>query len=240
MALFFTRFFTQLQHKFHNISIHVNNVGIATFTRTKVYDAFINYQLKKNGVNFKTTPIVGAAGNTVSSSFKDAHENQPSSFYAVKEGLKKVPIAHNKIILLDIGCGNGSILNYAMLLHFKKAIGIELDNKAINKALINCNRLKEKGFETEFEIINTDAVTYYIPEIVNVIYLFNPFGNQTMEKVVTNIINHAKKWQKEIYVIYNMPSYQQCFEWHPECKKIYERLNKNKTMAELSVFKIIP
>jgi hypothetical protein len=35
-----------------------------------------------------------------------------------------------------------------------------------------------------------------------------------------------------------MPSYQYLFTMHPQCKKIYERINKMKSYAEIVVYQI--
>lgn len=228
-------FLFRLKNKYGHLRHHVKNAGIKGFVITKIYDHYIGLKLKAAGVAHYTSAAPVAA-----STLQDAHENQPSYFYSLKLGLKAVPLPCNQISLLDIGCGNGKVLNYGMLQHFKAVTGIELEPLALEKAMANCNKLQQKGYSTPFEIKNADAVHYTIPEGVNVIYMFNPFGVQTMQKVAANIIDHAKKMGSTIYVVYCMPSFQHIFEELPGCQKVYAMYNKDKTQKELSVFKIVP
>lgn len=170
--------------------------------------------------------------------FDDAVRTLPSSFYLVKEGLQAVSIPTHEICLYDIGCGSGWVLNYGMLRGFKQVAGIERDIVVMKNATHNCNILKNKGYATTFKIECGDASTTSVPEGTNVIYLFNPFGAETMEKVSAIIINYAMQLSSDLYIIYCLPSYQYFFENEKICKKIYESYNKNKTQAELSVFKL--
>ena len=228
-----------LQKKYFHLYSQIQNMGFTTFIVSKLYDHFIRLRLKLKGVTYNvSTPqnepaIVASAG-------KDAHENQPSSFYILKEGLKCLPLTYKEIVLLDIGCGNGMVLNFGMLLKFKQVNGIDLNKTALEKATLNCSKIYQAVNQTEYNVQYADAVEYNIPDAVNVIYLFNPFGSVTMEKVAANIFNHANKTGKIIYVIYCMPSFKYIFEANAACKKIYETYNKNKTQVELTVFKIEP
>lgn len=227
----------RLQSKYVHLSKHIKNVGIKVFIVTKIYDHYIGLRLKAMGISYNNA-AASPLHAVVESALKDAHENQPSSFYAVKNGLSAVPLPHAQISLLDIGCGNGKILNFGMLLQLKAVTGIELDESALEKAISNCNKMQQKGYSTPFNITGTDAVNYIIPESVNVIYLFNPFGSQTMQKVAANIAHHAKQSHKDVYIIYCMPSFEYVFEAQDKCTKLFEIYNKNKSQKELTVLKI--
>lgn len=228
-------FLTRAKNKYAHLRHHIKNAGLKTFIITKIYDHYTGLKLKAAGVSHYTS-----SAPVVASALEDAHENQPSYFYSLKQGLKAVPIAYNKISLLDIGCGNGKVLNYGMLQHFKSVTGIELETSALQQAISNCTKMQQKGYTTPFEVVHADAVNYTIPGAVNLIYMFNPFGSETMQKVVPNIIAHAKNTGTDIYVLYCMPSFQFIFETLPGTEKIYEVYNKDKTQKELSVFKITP
>ena len=84
------------------------------------------------GVSFTEDPEVQS--NTLNNSeFKDVHANQPSSFYTLKKAFSHIDLKPENISLLDIGCGSGRVLSYAMLLKFKKVFGIDLDESGIQK-----------------------------------------------------------------------------------------------------------
>ena len=235
----FTDIMSALQKKYFHIYSHIKNVGISSFVVSKLYDHYIRLRLKLKGVTYNASTAHNEPA-IVASAGKDAHENQPSSFYTLKEGFKCLPLNYKEIVLLDIGCGNGMVLNFGMLLKFKQVNGIDLNKTALEKASLNCSKIYQTVNETEYKTEYADAVEYNIPAGVNVIYLFNPFGSVTMEKVAINIFNYVNKTAKAIYVIYCMPSFKYIFEANAACKKIYETYNKNKTQVELTVFKIEP
>jgi predicted RNA methylase len=214
----------------------MRNEGFLRFIKSKVYDYGIRAQLKKMGVGFYTS----MDGHVEHSINNDAHENHPSSFYSIKEGLAVIPFEHGAISMTDIGCGNGPALQYGILLRFKKVCGIDLDKNAVAAAIENCNKLKQFGYTTSFAVEQGDATKYAIPDDVNIIYLFNPFGGTTMQAVAENIFAHATKQQRTIYVLYCMPAFQQYFEKVSQCKKLYTRYNTDNSHAQISVFEVKP
>ena len=223
--------------KIKNLSAHIRNTGLLEFINTKLYDYFIRVKLMTAGVNFRKTNAQ-LAQRTAASANNDAHENQASSFYSLKKGLVVLPLAAKEISLLDIGCGSGRVMNYYMLQKVKAVAGIDLDDDALQIAAANCKLLFEKGYATQYAVEKADATVYPIPRSVNTVYLFNPFGRQTMQATVENIIGHAKKINSPVFVIYCMPAFKDIFESNTACTKIFEEFNKDKTRAELTVFKI--
>lgn len=190
------------------------------------------------GVSFTEDPEVQS--NTLNNAeFKDVHANQPSSFYMLKKAFSHINIKPENISLLDIGCGSGRVLSYAMLLNFKKVFGIDLDESGIEKAVSNCTQMQKNGYTTIFNIQNADATRYDIPEGINVIYMFNPFGEQTMKTVLENIIAYCKHLDKSVYLVYCNPVYINLFEEKKECEKLYECFFKNKN-REMVIYNIKP
>lgn len=168
----------------------------------------------------------------------DAHLNWPSSYYELKQGLGALPISVNQINLLDYGCGNGNVLLYGMFKNMAGVTGIDLDKKALHTARKNCSVMAAKGFKTTFTVIEADAAGFQIPEEVNVIYLFNPFGEQTTNAVAANIFSHVKAFNKVLYVIYFLPSYRTVFDNNSLCTILYERTNRVGHNAEMTVYRV--
>lgn len=227
----------KLLQKIKNLSEHIRNTGFREFASTKLYDYFIRIQLMRAGVNFSKTTGQLSQSTAVSAN-NDAHENQASSFFTLKKGIAALPLATPEISLLDIGCGSGRVMNYCMLQKVKAVAGIDLDDDALQIAAANCKLLFDKGCKTPYEVEKADATVYSIPASVNTVYLFNPFGRQTMQATVENITGHAKKIKRTVFVIYCMPAFKDIFESNAVCTKIFEEFNKDKTRAELTVFKI--
>jgi len=168
---------------------------------------------------------------------KDAHENQPSSFYMLKKAFRRMRIKSENINMLDIGCGTGRVLTFGMLQGFERVRGVDLDEEGLQKAIANCSKMKEKGYDTAFEIGAADACEMNIPSEVNVIYMFNPFGEKTMEVVLGNIIRHVKETGKVLHVIYSNPMHKSVYEKHPEVTKIYESFFKSGK-ADVAIYRI--
>jgi predicted RNA methylase len=124
------------------------------------------------------------------------------------------------------------------LLHFKKVTGIDIDHSAVEKANDNCSRMSKKGYTTPFSVTHADASHYRIPGGINLVLMSNPFGQKTMELVVENIVRNTQDASKELYVIYFKPVHQDVFSNYKECIKVYERVNRKGTNAEMVIFKI--
>lgn len=216
---------------------HIHNTGFTVFVSTKLYDYFIRLKLLKAGINFSKTKAQQAQA-TAASLNNDAHENHASSFYILKKGLEVLPLSLKEISLLDIGCGSGRVMNYCMLHKVKSVAGIDLDTDALQIADANCKLLFAKGYRTAYSVVGADATTYIIPAAINVIYLFNPFGRQTMQSVAENIVRHAAKTGTPLFVIYTMPAFKGIFEHNNACIKVHELFNKDKSRSELVVFKV--
>jgi SAM-dependent methyltransferase len=229
----------KLQHKYRNISQHIKYKGVGVFFISKAYDYYQKFRFKKLGIYHP--PRSGNLSFTSEKSLnKDSHENQPSSFYELREGFNKTKLNSSEISMIDIGCGEGRVMNFGMLLGFKRVFGIDLDEPALEKAAENCKKMQQQGFNTAFHVESADAALYNIPENINLFYLFNPFGEKTMEKFAGNLVNYSKKYRSELHVIYCVPDFRNVFYKYQECTKIFENQNKEKTDVYIAVFKINP
>jgi 16S rRNA G966 N2-methylase RsmD len=227
----------KITDKLRHLAAHVKNKGLGNFLAAKTYDTFIKFRLRNAGINFSQTQAQQAAATTVSVN-KDAHENQASSYYDIRKGFSYLPFGISEINLLDIGSGSGRVLNYAMLRNVQSVFGIDLDEEAIQLAAQNCEAVKHKGSKTSYAVKSADATLFHIPEAVNTVYMFNPFGNETTQAVLQKMLCHVKATDRPLYLIYCMPAYKTVFETSVHCRKIYEEYNKAATISELCVFEI--
>ncbi len=131
----------------------------------------------------------------------DAHANVPSDSLPFFEGLHHLPIKVNESVFLDYGCGSGKIIAFAAIKGFKKVIGIELDQEALEYAKANAERIK--GAAISF--INADAALVAVPDDVEVIYFFNPFGSSTMRAVLQQLKASYLRSPRPLFVLYQNP-----------------------------------
>ena len=211
--------------------------GLPHFLRSKFTEQYYKYKFKGLLLDYKASNTTIEVLNTRAEN-RDSKINQASSYYDLKKAFILSGIEHPNICLLDIGCGNGKVLSFGMYLNCMSVVGVDLDPSAISSASINCGKMKEKGSKTMYKLHEEDAGKFSIPNEINVIYLFNPFGKNTMQLVTDNIFAHHAKNKKDLCVVYTVPVHQDLFITHEGCSKIYERLNGAKTKAEMAVFKI--
>lgn len=82
---------------------------------------------------------------------------------------------------IDIGSGKGKPCFYAGSKHtYENIIGVEFSQPLIDVAEKNKQRTKLKNIT----FINCDATKYKLPEKDNLVFLFNPFDEITLEKFI--------------------------------------------------------
>ena len=102
------------------------------------------------------------------------------------------------LTFVDLGCGKGRALMVAANLGFKTIIGVEFVHELAETARKNLQKL---GL-TDAVVVESDAANYRFPESDMVIYLFNPFSAEVMQKVVANL---KESLSKKLYIIYVNP-----------------------------------
>jgi len=224
-------------NKYRRIVKEVRHYGLFEIIKTKATEFYYKKKLKKIGISYSSENCPVDVLNHLSLN-KDAMLNQATAFYAIKRGFDFTGINYSNICLLDIGCGYGKVLNFGMLKDFKRVVGVDLDNNAIEIAVANSIKMKMKGFKTPFSYQNIDACQFTIPEDINVIFMANPFGKATMVEVMDKIIKFQQFYNREFFVIYSVPVHQEVLDCHEGCYKIFESFNANKTCSEMAIFKI--
>ena len=168
-----------------------------------------------------------------SASKADGHLYQPSSSIIFEKAMNKLPFNFSEKVFLDIGSGKGRALILAAEAGFKKVIGIEYANELNDIAYTNIETVKGRFPKTEFLIEECDALTYTIPEEVDVIYLFNPFDEHaTLE--LTKQLKPVFSRSKPIYLVYVNPVHCGIFE--TALGKSHSVVKNNKGIVDVKVF----
>ncbi len=107
-----------------------------------------------------------------------------------------------KDVFVDYGSGKGAAIIHAKTLGFNRTIGVEFAKELHEQALDNIEKL---GLN-DVEAIYADATTHTLPDNISVIYLFNPFDEVVMAKVIKNILNQKNNFKNKVYIIYGNPS----------------------------------
>ncbi|MBL0357060.1 MAG: class I SAM-dependent methyltransferase [Chitinophagaceae bacterium] len=112
---------------------------------------------------------------------------------------------------LDIGCGKGRAMCLAAHCHFNKISGVDFSAVFCIKAIRNLSLTKQQFPDINFSVTEQDAATYCIPEDVDCIFMFNPFDEIIMKKVVDNIMRSLKANPRTLNIIYANPLYKNLF-----------------------------
>jgi SAM-dependent methyltransferase len=97
--------------------------------------------------------------------------------------------------LIDVGCGSGiSTLYFCAQYKFKSFLGFDISQNLINIARINKHRIISHINNVEqIEFRCIDARNIVLPDEPNVLFMFNPFGWDTLSTFLENNIKNLRK-----------------------------------------------
>ncbi len=122
------------------------------------------------------------------------------------EILGKLNIAYSNFLFIDLGAGKGKTLIMASQFPFKRILGVELSPSLSRVARRNCNAfLNEKPACATFEIMCANAAEIAFPDDPLVIYMFNPFDESILSRVLANLKQSLSQQPREVFVVYYNP-----------------------------------
>lgn len=130
---------------------------------------------------------------------------------------------------IDLGCGKGRAVMIASGLGFRKLIGVEFVYELVEIARNNLAKLKIENAV----VLHADAADFGFADCNTVVYLYNPFSHEVLEKVISNL---KKCFGKKLYVIYK----------NPQCGKVFElsgflrRLGSPPKAAHMQIWTLTP
>jgi len=136
--------------------------------------------------------------NDIISLHRDGVAYQPTP-YGILEKTMNYLRPGPEDVFVDLGCGKGKAVFFAAEQNFKKVIGVELRKELADIALQNLKSLKIK--HAPVEIINTDVSLFDLKD-GTIFFMFNPFGQDTLMKVVDNIKASLLASPRRIRIVY--------------------------------------
>ena len=97
------------------------------------------------------------------------------------------PTLTREHLFVDLGSGKGRALLLAALAGFRRVIGVELDGDLHGISQRNIEIAKGHCPATEFTTVHGDATMFQFPAVPTLLFLNNPFDQQSVEKVLANI-----------------------------------------------------
>lgn len=128
----------------------------------------------------------------------------PVSYELLEDALEQIPPG-NRNHFFDIGCGKGRAMCVAAHYGFAKISGIDFSKTFCEAAEKNLSVTKIKMSSFVYSVSVKDASNTIIPPDVDCIFLFNPFDDTVMKKVVKNIALSLQKKPRQMNIIYSNP-----------------------------------
>lgn len=126
-----------------------------------------------------------------------------------RELMANVPLRKDASGFLDLGAGKGRALLLAETCGFRWIIGVETDPRLILIAEQNVAgaRRRGRGRRGSITVHSGNAARFTIPDTVNVIFLYNPFGPEIIDQVIDRIGESAQQSPRDIFVVYQNARY---------------------------------
>ena len=134
---------------------------------------------------------------------------QPVNFYTAERLFQSINAQDLTGTFLDIGCGKGRVLAMAAAYGFKDIIGVDFSAQLCYDARKLSEKVEPKYRSACITVECEDARYYVIPEIVSVIFLFNPFDDLVMQDFLKQVSATLYRKPRKLKVLYA----------NPQCKK---------------------
>ena len=107
---------------------------------------------------------------------------------------------------IDLGSGKGRVLLMASDYPFRRVVGVELVPALQRIAQENLAKYRSESQRCfALESISGDAIEFQFPAEAIVLYLFNPFPESGLRRVLANLEQSLREHPRACYVLYHNP-----------------------------------
>lgn len=151
----------------------------------------------------------------------EVHFYVPTTASVIYQILDALPLEPNKFVFVDMGSGKGRALLVASEFPFRKIVGIELSRQLHRIAEDNVERYAPGSQQCSmFHLRCMNALDYVYEDDPVVLFLFDPFGRDILEKVIRNLEASLRSHPREAYVAYVYPQYDDLLQRSPMFREI--------------------
>lgn len=170
---------------------------------------------------FSITPLSEVTRNTDLSGCED-YEAAPIG--AVSRCLSLLDLNTADYTFIDLGCGKGLALLQAMAFPFEHVIGVDISEDLADIAKRNLQKGRFFCMRAgAARAIVSDVRKAELPDHALIIFMFNPFFGEVLDKTLELIENHRNKTAKKIFILYYNPKHQESFDIRPAFRTIFSR-----------------
>ena len=131
----------------------------------------------------------------------------PSHPRSARRILSRVPVTdHSQYTFIDLGSGKGLMLLLAAEYPYRAVRGVEFSRKLHDTATANIASYRNPA-QRCFDVasVNVDARDYEFPNTPLVLYLFNPFRHELLQRVLQNLDASIAAAPRDVLVVYMNP-----------------------------------
>lgn len=136
---------------------------------------------------------------------EDATHYEPTPVYEFSALLRAVPDSLDGFTFVDVGAGMGRVVMLASARPFRQAVGVEVSAALCETArdnLVRWRRAHDDLACKDLRVVCADAAAYTFPKGNLVAYLYNPFGENTLRRIIDAL---AARTSDACYVLYHTP-----------------------------------
>jgi hypothetical protein len=139
----------------------------------------------------------------------EIHHYEATPAWLIREILESIPVQPNMFAFVDMGSGKGRALLVASELPFAKIVGVELSHELHLIAEENIKRYRPASqICTTFLLHCMNAVEYTFGSEPLVLFLFNPFGRESVRSILASLEASLSATPREAFVVYVNPPFE--------------------------------
>jgi SAM-dependent methyltransferase len=143
--------------------------------------------------------------------YGDGHHYRPIERRLMNEALRAVDMDPQVSTFVDLGCGKGRALVVAAEFGWRRLVGVEFDPVLAARAKENAASYSHRRLSSpdlSFKIIEGDAAIYEPPAGPFLLFMYNPFGEQTAAAVIDRAIQSWRSDPRPVTVVYAFPRWE--------------------------------
>ncbi len=143
---------------------------------------------------------------------------EPAAF---RHMMGELPIRPEDYTFVDLGSGKGRVLLLAAHHPFRRIIGVEASLSLHIIASRNVRAWARAGNDTRrIELVHADASQLEVSGEPSVIYLFNPFRERALARVMLNVKWSLQRCPRDLWLIYYNPQFGYMLENAPYMARV--------------------
>ncbi|MFT4702832.1 MAG: putative RNA methylase [Bradymonadia bacterium] len=137
----------------------------------------------------------------------DSRGYEPISLDWFRRMMSHVDVPLDGYQFVDVGCGLGRAMMLAGAYSFEAIVGIEYQESLVDAGRGNMDQFCEITGDTRsrFTIVQGDAATYEWVAAPTVVFLYNPFGADTMARVLEHAREVFAAAEHDVWIVYRNP-----------------------------------